>query len=206
MSPLFWHQPFHNLVRLFPGLFWGQPIDSGGYRLHMRYVSSDGDFKFWDFLVLFRFPQMEPRVIHYYRFQCFCPVFRINWLTSSKMFLICLHSLKTKPFVHVWGRKSRSSVINNRKSFHLVRILSSPNGAPCHSLLPISMFLSSFSNKLIKSEWNSLQLIIFKVKHTWNNFFEPFVHVWGRKSRSSVIKNRKLFHLVRVFSRQWQFL
>ena len=31
--------------------------------------------------------------------------------------------------------------------------------------------LSSFSNKLIKSEWNSLQLIIFKVKHTWNNFF-----------------------------------
>ena len=41
----------------------------------------------------------------------------------------------------------------------------------CHSLLPISMFLSSFSNKLIKSEWNSLQLIIFKVKHTWNNFF-----------------------------------
>ena len=47
----------------------------------------------------------------------------------------------------------------------------SPNGAPCHSLLPISMFLSSFSNKLIKSEWNSLQLIIFKVKHTWNNFF-----------------------------------
>jgi hypothetical protein len=29
-----------------------------------------------------------------------------------------------------------------------------------HSLLPISMFLSSFSNKLIKSEWNSLQLII----------------------------------------------
>jgi hypothetical protein len=39
-------------------------------------------------------------------------------------------------------------------------------GAPCHSLLPISMFLSSFSNKLMKSEWNSLQLIIFKVKHT----------------------------------------
>ena len=38
--------------------------------------------------------------------------------------LICLHSLKTKPFVHVWGRKSRSSVIKNRKSFHLVRVLS----------------------------------------------------------------------------------
>ena len=32
------------------------------------------------------------------------------------------------------------------------------------------MFLSSFSNKLIKSEWNSSQLIIFKVKHTWNIF------------------------------------
>jgi hypothetical protein len=47
----------------------------------------------------------------------------------------------------------------------------SPKGAPCHSLLPISMFLFSFSNKLIKSEWNSLQLIIFEVKHTWNNFF-----------------------------------
>ena len=30
MSPSFWHQPFHNLVRLFPGLFWGQPIDSAG--------------------------------------------------------------------------------------------------------------------------------------------------------------------------------
>ena len=28
LSPLFWHQPFHNLVRLVPGLFWGQPIDS----------------------------------------------------------------------------------------------------------------------------------------------------------------------------------
>ena len=47
----------------------------------------------------------------------------------------------------------------------------SPNGARCHSLLPISVFLSSFSNKLIKSEWNSLQLIIFKVKHTYKNFF-----------------------------------
>ena len=35
-----------------------------------------------------------------------------------------LHSLKTKPFVHVWGRKSRSSVIKDRKSFHLVRVLS----------------------------------------------------------------------------------
>ena len=39
------------------------------------------------------------------------------------MFLICLHSLKTKPFVHVWGRKSRSSVIKNRKSFYLVHVL-----------------------------------------------------------------------------------
>ena len=38
--------------------------------------------------------------------------------------LICLHSLKTKSFVHVWGRKSRSSVIKNRKSFHLVRVFS----------------------------------------------------------------------------------
>ena len=46
-----------------------------------------------------------------------------------------------------------------------------PKWGPVHSLLPISMFLSSFSNKLIKSEWNSLQLIIFKVKHTWQNFF-----------------------------------
>jgi hypothetical protein len=27
-TPLFWHQPFHDLVRLFPGLFWGHPIDS----------------------------------------------------------------------------------------------------------------------------------------------------------------------------------
>jgi hypothetical protein len=27
-----------------------------------------------------------------------------------------------------------------------------PNWGPCHSLLPISMFLSNFSNKLIKSE------------------------------------------------------
>jgi hypothetical protein len=44
--------------------------------------------------------------------------------TSSKIFLICLHSLKAKSFVHVWGRKSRSSVIKNRKSFHLVRVLS----------------------------------------------------------------------------------
>jgi hypothetical protein len=59
---------------------------------------------------------------------------------GEKIFLICLHSLKTKPFVHVWGQKSWSSVINNRKS-------------------------------LIRSEWNSLQLIIFKVKHTWNSFF-----------------------------------
>jgi hypothetical protein len=36
----------------------------------------------------------------------------------------CLHSLKTKPFVLVWGWKSRSSVIKSRKSFHLVRVLS----------------------------------------------------------------------------------
>jgi hypothetical protein len=34
--------------------------------------------------------------------------------------MICLHSLKNKPVVHVWGRKSRSSVIKNKKSFHLV--------------------------------------------------------------------------------------
>jgi hypothetical protein len=32
------------------------------------------------------------------------------------------------------------------------------------------------------------------------------VHVWGRKSRLSVIKNRKSFHLVRVLSRQWRFI
>jgi hypothetical protein len=38
--------------------------------------------------------------------------------------VICLHSLKTKPFVHAWGRKSRSSVIKNRKSFHLERVFS----------------------------------------------------------------------------------
>ena len=63
-----------------------------------------------------------------------------------------------------------TSILNLR---FLGSVSISPNGAPygCHSLLPISMFLSSFSNKLIKSEWNSLQLIIFKVRHTWNNFF-----------------------------------
>jgi hypothetical protein len=94
MSPLFWHQPFHNLVRYFPGLLW-----------------ADEDFKFWDFLVLFRFPQMGPCVIHYDRFQCFCPVFRINWFSQNE--------------IHCsWGRKSRSSVIKNRKSFHLVRVFS----------------------------------------------------------------------------------
>ena len=54
-------------------------------QLYMRYVSSDEDFKFRDFLVLFRFPQMGPRVIHYYRFQCFCPVFRINWLSRNEI-------------------------------------------------------------------------------------------------------------------------
>jgi hypothetical protein len=37
-------------------------------------------------------------------------------------------------------------------------------------------------------------------------FLFVFVHVWGRKSRSSVIKNRKSFHLVHVFSRQWQLI
>jgi hypothetical protein len=46
------------------------------------------------------------------------------YIKPSKIFLICLHSLKSKPFVHVWGRKSRSSMIKNRKSFHLVRVLS----------------------------------------------------------------------------------
>ena len=53
-----------------------------------------------------------------------CRCWRMHFFTPSKIFLICLHSLKTKPFVHVWGRKSRSSVIKNRKSFHLVHILS----------------------------------------------------------------------------------
>jgi hypothetical protein len=47
-------------------------------------ISCDEDLKFWDFLVLFRFPQMGSRVIHYYRFQCFCPVFRINWLSQNE--------------------------------------------------------------------------------------------------------------------------
>jgi hypothetical protein len=75
--------------------FWNVHTNNNLHSLYMRYVSSDEDFEFWDFLVLFRFPK--------------------------------------------W--------------------------APCHSLLPISMFLSSFF------EWNSWQLIIFKVKHTWNNFF-----------------------------------
>ena len=32
------------------------------------------------------------------------------------------------------------------------------------------------------------------------------LHVWGRKSRSSVIKNRKSFHPVRVLSRQWRLI
>ena len=32
------------------------------------------------------------------------------------------------------------------------------------------------------------------------------MHVWERKSRSSVVKNRKSFHLVRVLSRQWRVI
>ena len=32
------------------------------------------------------------------------------------------------------------------------------------------------------------------------------MHVWGLKSWSFVIKNRKSFHLVRVFSRQWRLI
>jgi hypothetical protein len=63
------------------------------------------------------------------------------------------------------------------------------------------MFLSSFSNKLIKSEWNSLQLIIFKVKHTGNNFFEKnakhmtyFVH-----NKSPLFWHQPFHNLVRLF-------
>jgi hypothetical protein len=53
---------------------WNVHTNNNLHSLYMRYASSDEDFKFWDFLVLFRFPQMGPRVIHFYRFQCFCPV------------------------------------------------------------------------------------------------------------------------------------
>jgi hypothetical protein len=38
------------------------------------------------------------------------------------------------------------------------------------------------------------------------NMLSNYVHVGGRKSRSSVIKNRKSFHLVRVLSRQWRLI
>ena len=65
--------------------FWNVHTNNNLHSLCMRYVSSNEDFKFWDFLVLFRFPQMGPRVIHYYRFQCFCPVFRINWLSQNEI-------------------------------------------------------------------------------------------------------------------------
>jgi hypothetical protein len=50
----------------------------------------------------------------------------------------------------------------------------------CHRYFDTNHFITWFvyflvcfgdNHKLIKSEWNSLQLIIFKVKHTWNNFF-----------------------------------
>jgi hypothetical protein len=97
-----------------------------------------------------------------------------NFLSKSFLSTPVAPRLKTKPFVHVWGRTSRLYVIKNRKSFHLVRFLSRQwrlINFRMHRSDEISMFLSSFSNKLIKLEWNSLQLIILKTKHTWNNFF-----------------------------------
>ena len=33
----------------------------------------------------FDFPIWGPGVIHYYRFQCVCPVFRINWLSQNQI-------------------------------------------------------------------------------------------------------------------------
>ena len=46
-----------------------------------------------------------------------------------------------------------------------------PKWSPVSFIITDFNVCFQFSNKLIKSEWNSLQLIIFKVKHTWNNFF-----------------------------------
>ena len=69
----------------------------------------------------------------------------------------------------------------------------------CHSLLPISMFLSSFSNKLIKSEWNSLQLIIFKIKHTWNNFF-------ARNARNLTSFKTRMIHVLTCLRWWWNFM
>ena len=41
-----------------------------------------------------------------------------------------------------------------------------PKWGPVSFIITDFNVLSCFSNKMIKSEWNSLQLIIFKIKHT----------------------------------------
>jgi hypothetical protein len=49
-------------------------------------------------------------------------------------------------------------------------------------------------------------LVFRECKHIKNSFEDVYFNVWGRKSRSSVIKDRKSFHLVRILSRQWRLI
>jgi hypothetical protein len=88
-----------------------------------------------------------------------------NKICISKQYAWCIYNEQTE---HSWMKKELLLFLFTSVTKPEVQ----DTGTEIyHSLLSISMFLSSFSNKLIKSEWNSLQMIIFKAKHTWKNFF-----------------------------------
>ena len=142
----------------------------------MRYVSSDQDFKFWDFLVLFRFPQMGPRVIHYYRCQCLCPVFRLNWLSQNEIH--CSWSSLRSNIHEIISLQSK-----NCKKFNFFQ---NQNNTCAHLFTLVMKFHDRHSSeqciqKLInrncldktRTRWNdflfliSQMIAIFILKHAW---------------------------------------
>jgi hypothetical protein len=105
LSPLFWHQPFHNLVRLFPVLFWGQPIDSavGGLAVFVNKINNLAT-QSWKKNSGLCFIENNKKIWPELSKQCYnlsCTMCRMDFLSNILTWLILPGPLRIKLFAYI---------------------------------------------------------------------------------------------------------
>ena len=109
MSSLFWHQPFHTLVRLFPSLFWGQPIDSAGggdLAVFVNKINNQAT-QSWKKILAFieKKKKIWPELSKCYNLSC--TMCRMNFLSNILTWLILPGPLRIKLFAYIllWDKE-----------------------------------------------------------------------------------------------------
>jgi hypothetical protein len=113
LSPLFWHQPFHNLVRLFPGLFWGQPIDFAvGRGCLAVFVNKINNLATQSWKIFWPLLHRKLKKIIWPELskQCYnlsCTMCRMNFLSNILTWLILPGPLRIKLFAYIllWDKE-----------------------------------------------------------------------------------------------------